>query len=51
MTVLALGTVGNATQKRIDLISVMPPKVAKTSSHVSLSLALSPTNVADVNEP
>jgi hypothetical protein len=36
---------------RNDPISVMPPKVAKASTHVSLSLALSPTNVTNVNDP
>jgi hypothetical protein len=51
MTVLVLGTLGDATQNRIDLILVVLPKVAKASCHVSLSLSLSRTNVANVNEP
>jgi len=33
------------------LFSVAPPNVAKASSHVSLLLALSLTNVAKVNKP
>ncbi len=35
---------------RNDPISIAPPKVAKASTQVSLSLVLSPTNVANVNK-
>jgi hypothetical protein len=37
----ALATLGDMTEERNDLISVALPKVAKASSHTSLSLALS----------
>jgi hypothetical protein len=37
---LALATLGDVTKKRNDLISVVPPKVAKAISHVSMSLVL-----------
>jgi hypothetical protein len=50
-----LATLGDATQIGSFLFIVAPPKVAKPSANVSMSLALSlallPTNVANVNEP
>jgi hypothetical protein len=51
MNVLALATLGNATRNRNNPISVAPPKVAKASNHMSLSLVLSPANVTNVNKP
>ncbi len=44
-----LGHLGRCDQK--DPISVVPPKVAKVRSHVSLLLVLSPINVTNVNKP
>ncbi len=51
-----IGTQGNwhlgwHGSNRNDPTSVTRPKVAKACSHMSLSLPLSPTNAADVNEP
>jgi hypothetical protein len=51
MNVLALATLSDATRNRNDPISAAPPKVAKASCHASLSLVLSPANVANVNKP
>jgi hypothetical protein len=51
MTVLAMAALSDTTNNRDDPISVASPKVAKASNHVSLSLALSPTKVANVNQP
>ncbi len=51
MTVLALPTLGDVTKNRNEPISVAPPKVVKAASHLSLLMALSPSNVANVSEP
>jgi hypothetical protein len=51
VTVLALATLNDETNNRNDPITITPPKVAKASSHVSLLLVFSSTNVANVNEP
>jgi hypothetical protein len=40
VTVFALATLGDATKNRNDPISVAPPKVAKASKVMLLSLAL-----------
>jgi hypothetical protein len=44
-----LGHLGRCDTNRNDPISVVLPKVAKASSHVSRLQGLSPTNVANVN--
>ncbi len=51
MTVLALPTLGDVTKNRNDPISVVPPKVVKADSHMSLLMAFSPSNFANVSEP
>ncbi len=51
LTVTCLGHLGWHDTDTNNPFSVSTPKVAKAISHVSLSLALSPTIVANVNTP